>query len=122
MAVRTPPTELRMVIEGEPSGASSGAWIDVHSPATGELVGRVPRGGEADVDRAVAAARAAFRDGLDARRVRAMEAARTLNFGHVQVNDLLMVTSECRTAGSSSPAPARTCPRTRSRSTRRSST
>ena len=38
-------------------------WLEVHSPATGELVGRVPAGTEADVDRAVAAARGAFRDG-----------------------------------------------------------
>ena len=33
-------------------------WLNVHNPATGELVGRVPAGTEADVDRAVAAARA----------------------------------------------------------------
>jgi acyl-CoA reductase-like NAD-dependent aldehyde dehydrogenase len=34
--------------------------IEVHSPATEERIGSVPRGGEADVDAAVAAARAAF--------------------------------------------------------------
>ena len=43
--------------------SSSGEWIEGRSPASGELVGRVPAGSEADVDRAVAAARAAFRDG-----------------------------------------------------------
>ena len=50
-------------------------------------------------------------------------AARTLNFGHVQVNDHLMVTS--RDAARRLQAVrlrARTCRRTRSRSTRRSST
>ena len=38
--------------------------IEVHSPATEERIGSVPRGNEADIDAAVAAARAAF----DARR------------------------------------------------------
>ncbi|MEH0985950.1 aldehyde dehydrogenase family protein [Micromonospora sp. CPCC 205556] len=45
-----------------------GAWVDpsggesiaVENPATGEIVGQVPAGTPADVDRAVAAARAAF--------------------------------------------------------------
>jgi betaine-aldehyde dehydrogenase len=52
-----------MLIDGAPATSSGGRWIDVGSPATRELVGRVPDGTEADVDRAVAAARAAFRDG-----------------------------------------------------------
>ena len=38
--------------------------IEVHSPATEERIGSVPRGTEADIDAAVAAARTAF----DARR------------------------------------------------------
>ncbi|MEU5727321.1 aldehyde dehydrogenase family protein [Micromonospora sp. NPDC047738] len=46
----------------------AGAWVDpadgeaipVENPATGEIVGQVPAGTPADVDRAVAAARAAF--------------------------------------------------------------
>ena len=62
MAVQTV-TELKMFIGGEWVGSSSGEWIDVLNPATGELVGRVPAGTEADVDRAVRAAREAFRDG-----------------------------------------------------------
>ncbi len=44
----------------EPSGTTS---IDVISPHSEELVGRVPEGTEADVDRAVAAAREAFDTG-----------------------------------------------------------
>jgi len=52
-----------MFIDGEHVEASSGEWLEVHSPATGELVGRVPAGTEADVDRAVAAARRVFRAG-----------------------------------------------------------
>src|SRR4051794_36451905 len=57
------PLDLRMFIDGRLADASSDEWIEVRSPATGELVGRVPAGTQADVDRAVAAARAAFRDG-----------------------------------------------------------
>jgi aldehyde dehydrogenase (NAD+) len=37
--------------------------IEVHSPATGELVGKVPLAGEADVNAACAAARKAFDEG-----------------------------------------------------------
>jgi len=62
MAVQTV-TQLKMLIGGEWVEAVGGEWIDVKSPATGELVGRVPKGSAADVDRAVKAAREAFRDG-----------------------------------------------------------
>ncbi|MGZ6341360.1 MAG: aldehyde dehydrogenase family protein, partial [Candidatus Limnocylindrales bacterium] len=55
--------DLKMFIDGQSVESSSGRWIDVRDPASGELVGRVPDGTEADVDRAVAAARAAFKDG-----------------------------------------------------------
>lgn len=55
--------DLRMFIDGQSSEASGGAWIEVRSPASGEVVGRVPAGTEADVDRAVAAARRSFADG-----------------------------------------------------------
>lgn len=60
--------EFPMFIDGEPAAASSGGWLDVRSPATRAIVGRVPAGTEADVDRAVAAARAAFEDGRWSRR------------------------------------------------------
>ena len=66
MAV-TVATDHRMFIDGKRVDSTSGAWLEVHSPATGELVGRVPAGTEADVDLAVAAGRAAFRDGRWAR-------------------------------------------------------
>ena len=52
-----------MYIDGRSVEAADGAWLEVRNPATTELVGRVPAGTEADVDLAVAAARAAFRDG-----------------------------------------------------------
>ncbi|HET9456056.1 MAG TPA: aldehyde dehydrogenase family protein, partial [Candidatus Limnocylindrales bacterium] len=56
-------TDYPMFIDGAAAPSSSGTWLEVRSPATREIVGRVPAGTEADVDRAVAAARAAFRDG-----------------------------------------------------------
>jgi betaine-aldehyde dehydrogenase len=62
MAIQTV-TELKMFIGGQWVESSSGRWIDVRSPASGELVGRVPEGTKEDVDRAVVAARAAFSDG-----------------------------------------------------------
>ena len=51
-----------MIIDGQQVDARDGSWSEVRSPASGALVGRVPRGTAADVDRAVAAARAAFAD------------------------------------------------------------
>jgi betaine-aldehyde dehydrogenase len=64
MAIETvTATDYRMFIDGEYVDSSGGEWIEVRNPATGELVGRVPQGTQADVDRAVAAARAAFKDG-----------------------------------------------------------
>ncbi len=62
MAITLAP-DLGMYIDGRSAEASSGAWLAVHNPATTELVGRVPAGTVEDVDRAVAAARASFRDG-----------------------------------------------------------
>jgi betaine-aldehyde dehydrogenase len=56
-------TQDRLFIGGEWQKPSSAAHIDVISPFTEEPVGRVPEAREADVDRAVAAARAAFDEG-----------------------------------------------------------
>ncbi|HEY8359013.1 MAG TPA: aldehyde dehydrogenase family protein [Ramlibacter sp.] len=50
----------RMMINGEWSGAGDGATFDVFNPATGEVIAKVPQAGEADIDRAVQAARAAL--------------------------------------------------------------
>ncbi|HEX9635361.1 MAG TPA: aldehyde dehydrogenase family protein [Candidatus Limnocylindria bacterium] len=51
-----------MIIGGEQVAASDGQIFDVVNPATGETIARAPLGGKADVDRAVAAAQAAFED------------------------------------------------------------
>ncbi len=54
--------EYAMHIDGEWENAASGERMDVLDPATEEVIARVPDGGAADVDRAVAAARRAYRE------------------------------------------------------------
>jgi acyl-CoA reductase-like NAD-dependent aldehyde dehydrogenase len=51
-----------MLIGGERRPAVSGETIDAVNPATGDTLGAIPRGGVADIDAAVGAARAAFPD------------------------------------------------------------
>lgn len=51
---------LRMVIGGETVDAADGQRFDVVNPATGSVIATAPQGGKADVDKAVAAAQAAF--------------------------------------------------------------
>ncbi|CAM4298032.1 aldehyde dehydrogenase [Nocardiopsis rhodophaea] len=53
----------RLYIGGEWARPAGTATIDVVSPHTEEVIGRVPEGTPADMDRAVAAARAAFDQG-----------------------------------------------------------
>ena len=53
----------KLFIGGKWTTPSTSDVIEVHSPATGEYVGRVPLAAPADVDAAVAAARAAFDEG-----------------------------------------------------------
>ena len=54
--------ECRMLIGGELVEAASGAEFDNLSPATGAVLGTTAAAGEQDMDRAIAAARAAFDD------------------------------------------------------------
>ncbi|MEN3176518.1 aldehyde dehydrogenase [Gluconobacter sp. OJA] len=49
-----------LFINGEWVSPQTGEWIAVENPATKETVGQAARGGEADLDKAVAAAKAAF--------------------------------------------------------------
>ena len=58
---------FQMIIGNAPVDAASGAWTTTMNPATGRPLAEVPDGGPADVDRAVAAARAAFDGGKWAR-------------------------------------------------------
>lgn len=53
----------KLFIDGEWTPAASSATIDVIAPATGEVFLTIAEAGEADIDRAVAAARRAFDDG-----------------------------------------------------------
>ncbi|WP_319452898.1 MULTISPECIES: aldehyde dehydrogenase [unclassified Mycobacterium] len=53
----------QLFIDGEWTAPSGGAAIDVVSPHTEQVIGRAPAASPADVDRAVAAARAAFDTG-----------------------------------------------------------
>ena len=54
-----------MVIDGKPVSAKSDATIEIHDPATGELVDRVPQAGVDETRQAVDAAHAAFRGWAD---------------------------------------------------------
>ncbi|MEU4222758.1 gamma-aminobutyraldehyde dehydrogenase [Nonomuraea sp. NPDC026600] len=54
--------EMRNFIGGEFADPLDGEWAPVLDPATGETIARAPRSGPDDVDRAVAAAAAAFPD------------------------------------------------------------
>ena len=49
-----------MLIDGKPAESSDGRYIDIENPATRAVIASVPRGSDADVDRAVRAAAAAF--------------------------------------------------------------
>ncbi len=53
----------QVFIDGQFAPAASGATFDNINPATGRSLGAVAAGEQADIDRAVASARAAFRKG-----------------------------------------------------------
>ena len=61
-ATETPTCTAQMVIGGESVDAADGQTFDVVNPATGAVIATAPLGGREDVDRAVAAAQAAFED------------------------------------------------------------
>ena len=50
--------QYKNLINGEL--VDNGQWIDVVNPATEQVIGQVPDCGQAELDKAVAAARAAF--------------------------------------------------------------
>src|SRR5499426_2806784 len=57
-------TERRLLVAGE--WVETGDWIDVRSPYSGEVVGRVAKAGAAEARRAIDAAAEAMRDPLPA--------------------------------------------------------
>ena len=70
--------DKRMLIGGDWVPASSGRTFDTLDPATGKVLTSVPHADAADVDRAVAAARAAFEPGSAWRRTTPRQRARLL--------------------------------------------
>ena len=52
-------TQYKNLINGEM--VDTGEWLDVVNPANEEVIGQVPACGENELDKAVAAARAAFK-------------------------------------------------------------
>ncbi|MGA1440686.1 MAG: aldehyde dehydrogenase family protein [Ilumatobacteraceae bacterium] len=70
--------ELLMFIDGEWVGARDGGTFETLDPSTGAVLASVPRAREADVDRAVAAARRTFDDGTWGSAVAERERARIL--------------------------------------------
>ena len=62
----TTATERKLLVAGE--WIETGEWIDVTSPYSGELVGRVAKAGAAETRRAIDAAEAAMREPLPAHR------------------------------------------------------
>src|SRR6478735_4385541 len=59
----------QLLIGGEKVDAADGATFETLDPATGNVITTVAQAGAADVDRAVAAARAAFEEGSDWRKM-----------------------------------------------------
>src|SRR5919202_2366073 len=57
-------TERKLLIGGD--WVETGDWIDVRSPYSGEVVGRVAKGGAAEAKRAIDAAEQAMREPLPA--------------------------------------------------------
>ena len=62
-ALPTRPAEVRHLIDGIWCGSGDGATFDRRSPAHGVVVTRAAKGGAAEAEAAIAAARAAFDDG-----------------------------------------------------------
>jgi acyl-CoA reductase-like NAD-dependent aldehyde dehydrogenase len=60
----TTATEKRLLVGGE--WVETGDWIDVRSPYSGDVVGRVPKGGADETRKAIDAATEAMRDPLPA--------------------------------------------------------
>jgi len=58
-------TRQQNMVGGKWVDAVEGETMEVLNPATGETIGEVPRGSQADVDRAVAAAKKAFEEWRD---------------------------------------------------------
>ncbi|MGN6466367.1 MAG: aldehyde dehydrogenase family protein [Rhizobiaceae bacterium] len=88
------------IIDGKPVDSLSGRRIDVASPSDGKIFASIPASAEADVDRAVKAARRAFEDGPWAK-MPAVERGRCLTrlFQLVEKNGEELAALESRDTG-----------------------
>ena len=88
------------IVDGKPVDSLSGERIEVLCPSDGKVFASVPASGKADVDRAVAAARRAFDDGLWSR-MPAFERGRLLTrlFRLVEDNGTELAALESRDTG-----------------------
>jgi betaine-aldehyde dehydrogenase len=77
-AVKSEVKTYRMYVNGEWVNSESGKSFPVYDPSTEEVIAQVPESGAKDVDRAVAAAKAAFEQGPWSQTT-AQERGRTLN-------------------------------------------
>ncbi|HMO67779.1 MAG TPA: NAD-dependent succinate-semialdehyde dehydrogenase, partial [Novosphingobium sp.] len=81
-----------ILIDGEWIQADGGETVDVRNPATGALVGRVPRAGRAETARAVAAADRAMQHWRKALpRERAAVLRRLFDLMHQHIDDLALI-------------------------------
>jgi len=100
MSTLVAPKTLKHWIGGRLDPTPAERYAKVTNPVTGEVIASVPRGSAIDVDRAVAAARAAFpawRDTSLARRSGVMFAFRDLVFRHQRDLAALVVTDHGKT-------------------------
>ncbi|WP_051791189.1 aldehyde dehydrogenase family protein [Amycolatopsis jejuensis] len=79
-----------LLIGGEFAAAQDGRTFDTINPSTGQVLSTVPRAGQADVDSAVRAARAAFDPGSPWRRTSPAERGRLLH----RIGDLILEHAE----------------------------
>ena len=100
MSTLTATQTLKHWIAGRIDQTPAERYADVTNPVAGEIIAAVPRGSAADVDRAVAAARAAFpgwRDSSLAKRTAVLFAFRELVFRHQRDLAALIVSDHGKT-------------------------
>ncbi|MFC3242054.1 aldehyde dehydrogenase family protein [Gordonia humi] len=85
-----------MLIDGEWAESSTGEWRDITNPARrGEVIARVPRAGQEDVDRAVASSRRAFEAWRDVHfTVRARALLKIADAIDERAEDLALITAQ----------------------------
>lgn len=88
-------------IDGRWVKPALGATLDVVNPSTGETIGRIARGGAADIDRAVAAARIAFETAWGS--MAALERGRLLSRLGLLILDRLEELAEIEAADTGKP-------------------